>query len=79
MVARDDAFVGLTALGAPITQNGDAIGCFFVFGRSTNFDDAKTERTGQALGRAAELFSHGTPSLKAISDLLGPRPAAIGS
>jgi IclR family transcriptional regulator, acetate operon repressor len=79
VVARDDAFVGLTALGAPITQNGDAIGCFFVFGRSTNFDDAKTERTGQALSRAAELFSHGTPSLKAVSDLLGPRPAAIGS
>jgi IclR family acetate operon transcriptional repressor len=79
VVARDDAFVGLTALGASITAGGDAIGCFFVFGRSTNFDDAKTERTGQALSRAGELFSHGTPSLKAVCDLLGPRPAATGS
>ena len=79
VVARDDAFVGLTALGAPITANGDAIGCFFVFGRSTNFDEAKTERTGSALSRAGALFPHGTPSLKAVSDLLGVRPAATGS
>ncbi len=75
VVARDDAFEGLTVLGAPVTNNGSAVlGCLFMFGRSGIFDDRKTEAAGNALRRAAGLFSHGTPSLKAMSDLLGARP-----
>lgn len=72
VIAQDDAFVGLTALGAPI-RIGEAstLGCFFVVGRSADFDEARIAETGLALKQAAEFFSHGMPALKQVASLLG--------
>ncbi len=79
VVARDDAFIGLTALGAPIRNSaGVCLGCFVVSGRTQNFADARIERAGVALRNAADLFSHGTPSLKALSNLFDPPTAPRG-
>lgn len=72
VVAADDAFVGLSALAAPIRNNaGTALGCFVLSGRSENFTPKRTKELGITLKNAADLFSHGTPSLTALRSLFG--------
>jgi DNA-binding IclR family transcriptional regulator len=70
VIARDDAFVGMTVLGAPLVANGGVLlGCLYLACRSTRLDDDGVERAGLALKQAADLVSHGTPSLNAVTNL----------
>ncbi|KAA3625832.1 MAG: IclR family transcriptional regulator [Proteobacteria bacterium] len=76
VVARNDYFDGLTALGAPIwTDEGACIGCVFLNGRSADIPDSQIETLGRSLKATADLFSLGTPSIQAVARMFGSRPS----
>jgi IclR family transcriptional regulator, acetate operon repressor len=75
VIARDDAFVGMAVLGAPVVATGNVVlGCLFLACRSSSLDDDNTKRAGLALKQAADLISHGTPSLNAVSNMFPKNP-----
>lgn len=71
VIARDDAFVGLTAIGAPISRNGNGIGSLVIAGSSSRFTQTVAERCGQVLARAANLITNITPSVPYVANFLG--------
>lgn len=72
VVASDDAFVGFTAIAAPLRTNTDnTLGCFALTGSTEDLTGERIHEAGVKLKNAADLFSHGTPSLWALSNFLG--------
>lgn len=72
VVAADDAFIGFTAISAPLRTNADnMLGCFALTGSSEDLTGERVADAGVKLKNAADLFSHGTPSLWALGDFLG--------
>ncbi|MGE0611601.1 MAG: IclR family transcriptional regulator [Hyphomicrobiales bacterium] len=77
VVAADDYFEGLTAIGAALwTDEGACIGCMFINGRSKSVPENEYAALGTALKSAADLFSIGTPSLHVVGRMFGARTAA---
>jgi DNA-binding IclR family transcriptional regulator len=66
VVARDDAFVGMTAIAAPIKYFGRVVGCLTVVGRSDVIAPADSEAYGVALRNAASLLGSTAPSLRSV-------------
>ncbi len=80
VVARDDTYVGLTALGAPVFMPGGGLVAGLVLaGRTGEFPEARVAQTGLALKRAADLFAGNAPSVKLVGRMLGTQPARPGS
>ena len=76
VVARDDYFDGLTAIGAPIwTEDGACIGCIFMNGRFANIPENQVESLCVALKAMADLFSLGTPAIQAVGRMFGAKPS----
>lgn len=72
VVARDDAYVGLTALGAPVLMVGGGLVAGLVLsGRTAEFSGERIARTGLALKRAADSFANNAPSVKLVGRMLG--------
>lgn len=71
VVARDDAFVGLTAIGAPISWNHKGVGALVIAGSSARLAQTVAERCGNALARAANLITNITPSVPYVANCLG--------
>jgi len=70
-VARDAAFMGITALGAPLRYRDRVVGCLTMAGSSTSISEDRVDVLGQALADAANLVTHGAPSLKAVAHYFG--------
>lgn len=71
VTARDEYFVGLTAIGAPIwSQAGACLGCTFLNVRSADVDMGDIETFGAVLKNEANLFSHATPCLEPVGRIL---------
>jgi IclR family transcriptional regulator, acetate operon repressor len=76
VVARDDYFYGLTAIGAPLwTDEGACIGCIFLNGRSADIPESQLETLGQNMKSTADLFSLGTPSIQSVARMFGAKPS----
>jgi len=76
VIARDDYFDGLTAIGAPIwTEDGACIGCVFMNGRSANIPESQLEGLCDSLKSMADLFSLGTPAIQSVGRMFGARPS----
>ena len=73
VIARDSTIMGLTSIAAPIKLGGNNVGCLVVAGGSMQFDDKHTQEIGFALMEAANLVSHGMPSLKVLIQRFGLR------
>ncbi len=72
VVARDDAYVGLTALGAPVlTPGGGLIAGLVLSGRTAEFSDERIAQIGLALKRAADFFANNAPSVKLVGRVVG--------
>lgn len=77
VVARDDYFDGLCALGAPIwTDEGSCIGCIFLNARSESIPEEQIDSLGTALKSTADLFSLGTPAIQTVGRMFGAQPSA---
>ncbi len=71
----DEANMGRSAVAAPITnRNGDLLGCFVIAGSTSNFGGGKMEEFGERVFNAGDLFSGSSPSLGAVSSVLGFQP-----
>lgn len=76
VVAKNDYFDGLVAIGAPIwTDTGACIGCFFINGRSASISDDQVHSLGMALKATADLFSLGTPATHVIGRMFDAKPS----
>jgi DNA-binding IclR family transcriptional regulator len=65
-IARDDAFVGMTAIAAPIAYSSRAVGCMALIGRSDAMPKSSDTELGNALKNAAALLTHSAPSLRNV-------------
>ena len=71
-IAADDVFIGFTAIAAPLRNNANVtLGCIAFTGSSEDLTAERIKEAGVTLKNAADLFSHGTPSLWALSSFLG--------
>lgn len=72
VVARDEHFVGLTAIGANIpTWTNGQVGCLVVTGHTRDMDEPRTATIGEELARVAKLMPYQIGSLRAVAHLLG--------
>jgi IclR family transcriptional regulator, acetate operon repressor len=72
VMARDEFYVGLTALGANFASwNGRIAGCIAITGHSRDFDDTVIQATADALIRAVKLMPLQAPSLRGLDQLCG--------
>lgn len=79
VVARDDTYVGLTALGAPVRMTeGGLVAGLVLAGRTADFSEARVAQTGLTLKRAADLFADNAPSVKLVGRMLGAESWAPG-
>lgn len=70
--AADEAFIGLSAVAAPITTaNGSTVGCFTIFGSSKNVTRERIPDYGEKLVRAAQLFTYMSPALETLEIIAG--------
>lgn len=70
--AIDEAFIGLSAVAAPITTaNGSTVGCFTIFGSSKGVTRERIPEYGEKLVRAAQLFTYMSPSLETLEIIAG--------
>jgi IclR family transcriptional regulator, acetate operon repressor len=77
VVAKNDYFDGLCAIGAPIwADEGACIGCLFLNGRSADIPDSHVDELGAALKSTADLFSLGTPSIQSVARMFGARTSS---
>lgn len=77
-MARDDAFVGMTAIAAPVKYLGRVIGCIAMVGRSDAIVESADAELGAALSNAAALLTHSAPSLRAVHYMFSSRgPVAV--
>lgn len=79
IVARDDAFVGMTAIASPVKYFGRVVGCLAIIGRSDAFSAEDDARYGAALANSASLLSSTAPSLRSVFYMFayrGPMVAA---
>jgi DNA-binding IclR family transcriptional regulator len=77
VVAKNDYFDGLCAIGAPIwVDQGACVGCMFVNGRSADMPDADIDALGMELKSTTDLFSLGTPSIQTVARMFGTRPSS---
>lgn len=72
-VARDDAFVGMTAIAAPLKYLGRTIGCLAITGRSDAVTADDDEAHGTSLANAASLLGSSAPSLRSVFYMLSYR------
>jgi DNA-binding IclR family transcriptional regulator len=73
VVARDDAYVGLTAIGAPVLMPpGELVAGLVLAGRTTDFPEKRIAHAGLALKRAADSLGNNAPSVKLVGRMLGP-------
>lgn len=69
-VNLDENFVGISAMGAPILCGPEqAAGCLLLAGTSDRFTKPRIEEIGQALREKANLFSFGSPPLRAVKSM----------
>jgi DNA-binding IclR family transcriptional regulator len=69
-VNLDENFVGISAMGALILCGPEqAAGCLLLAGASDRFSDPRIEEIGQALCEKANLFSFGSPPLRAVKSM----------
>jgi DNA-binding IclR family transcriptional regulator len=69
-VNLDENFVGISAMGALIVCGpGQAAGCLLLAGASDRFIEQRIEEIGQALREKANLFSFGSPPLRAVKSM----------
>lgn len=71
VVARDDAFVGMTALAAPITFLGRAVGCVAIVGSSSRLGRETEETLGAALRETGTLIVNAVPSVRSLAHFVG--------
>lgn len=77
-IARDDAFVGMTAIAAPVMYGQRVVGCLALVGRSDDMDESADEDVGKRVAEAATLLTHSAPSLRAIHYMFSARgPVAV--
>jgi len=70
-VARDDAFVGMTAIAAPITCHQGALGCLTVVASSARLSRENEDQLGVALRDCANLIINAVPSVRSLAHCLG--------
>jgi DNA-binding IclR family transcriptional regulator len=76
VLAQDDYFDGLLAIGAPIwTDTGACIGCFFINALTATVPAEKVHSLGMALKASADLFSLGTPATHKIGRMFDAKPS----
>jgi|SoiMethySBSTD1v2_1073268.scaffolds.fasta_scaffold325112_1 DNA-binding IclR family transcriptional regulator len=69
-VNLDENFVGISAMGALIICGpGQAAGCLLLAGASDRFNEQRIDEIGQALREKADLFSFGSPPLRAVKSM----------
>ena len=69
-VNLDENFIGISAIGALIICGpGQAAGCLLLAGASDRFNEQRIEEIGQALREKANLFSFGSPPLRAVKSM----------
>jgi len=72
VIARDEFYVGLTALGANfVSWSGRIAGCIAITGHSREFDETAIQATGDALVRAVKLMPLQAGALRALDQLCG--------
>lgn len=76
-VARDDAFIGMTAIAASIAYSSRVVGCLALIGRSDAMPQTADAELGQALKNAAALLTHSAPSLRNVYYLYSGRGPVI--
>lgn len=77
--AVDDYITGFRVVAAPISVEGDVIGCLFCSGGSALLPDTRIAEVGQEVRRAATLFSRAAPNLRLLAQLLGTDNAVRAS
>ena len=69
-VNLDENFVGISAMGALIICGPEqAAGCLLLAGASDRFNEQRIEEIGRALREKANLFSFGSPPLRAVKSM----------
>lgn len=76
-IARDDAFIGMTAIAAPIAYSTRVVGCMALVGRSDAMPKTKDAELGNALKNAAALLTHSAPSLRNVYYLYSCRGPVV--
>ena len=71
VVARDDALVGMTALAAPLTFLGRAVGCVAIVGSSSRLGREAEETLGAALRDTGTLIVNAVPSVRSLAHFIG--------
>lgn len=71
VTAVDDYISGLRVVAAPVTIEGNMIGCLFCSGGATMLPDERIHEIGNDVQRAATLFSRAAPNLRLLAQLLG--------
>ena len=70
-VARDDAHIGIIAIGAPLLAVKRTVGCLVLTADSSKVSAEREHQLCQAVKSAAEALSWSAPSLRAIRHLTG--------
>jgi DNA-binding IclR family transcriptional regulator len=76
-LARDDAFVGMTAIAAPLKYANRVVGCLAIVGRSESMPSSSDTDHAEALANAAALLSHSAPSLRNVNHMFNCRGPTV--
>lgn len=76
-IARDDAFVGMTAIAAPLTYAKRVVGCLVTVGRSEAMPPENDSNHAEALTNAAALLAHSARSLRSVNFMFNCRGPAV--
>lgn len=76
-LARDDAFVGMTAIAAPLKYATRVVGCLATVGRSESMPSSSDDERAEALANAAALLSHSAPSLRSVNHMFNCRGPTV--
>lgn len=70
-VSRDEFFVGLSAVAAPIVFGGRPLGALAIAGTTSRLSEALLERLGAKLLEASRLITRAVPSINALANFVG--------
>ena len=76
-VARDDAFVGMTAIAVPLVCAKRVVGCLTIVGRSEALLPESDADHAEALTNAAALLAHSARSLRSVNFMFNCRGPAV--
>lgn len=76
-IARDDAFVGMTAIAAPLICSKRIVGCLTIVGRSEALTPESDADHAEALINAAALLTHSAHSLRNVNFMFNCRGPVV--